>query len=65
MTGLIGQYAHGNEPCHHVAYLYNYAGQPWKTQARVRQVMTSALQQHARRACAATTTAGRCRPGTC
>ena len=38
VTGLIGMYAHGNEPCHHVAYLYNYAGQPWKTQARVRQV---------------------------
>jgi predicted alpha-1,2-mannosidase len=31
-------YAHGNEPVHHVAYLYNYAGQPWKTQTRVRQV---------------------------
>jgi predicted alpha-1,2-mannosidase len=40
VTGLIGMYAHGNEPCHHVAYLYNYAGQPWKTQARVRQVAT-------------------------
>ena len=38
VTGLIGMYAHGNEPCHHTAYLYNYAGQPWKTQARVRQV---------------------------
>ena len=38
VTGVIGMYAHGNEPCHHVAYLYNYAGQPWKTQARVRQV---------------------------
>ena len=38
VTGLIGMYAHGNEPCHHVAYLYNYAGQPWKTQSRVRQV---------------------------
>ena len=38
VTGLIGMYAHGNEPCHHVAYLYNYAGQPWKTQARARQV---------------------------
>jgi predicted alpha-1,2-mannosidase len=34
-------YAHGNEPVHHVAYLYNYAGQPWKTQTRVRQVATS------------------------
>ena len=41
VTGVIGMYAHGNEPCHHVAYLYNYAGQPWKTQARTRQVATS------------------------
>ena len=39
ITGLIGQYAHGNEPSHHIAYLYNYAGQPWKTQSRVRQIM--------------------------
>ncbi len=39
ITGLIGQYAHGNEPSHHIAYLYNYAGQPWKTQFRVRQIM--------------------------
>jgi predicted alpha-1,2-mannosidase len=39
ITGLIGQYAHGNEPSHHIAYLYNYAGEPWKTQARVRQIM--------------------------
>lgn len=31
-SGLIGQYAHGNEPSHHVSYLYNYVGQPWKTQ---------------------------------
>jgi predicted alpha-1,2-mannosidase len=38
VTGIIGMYSHGNEPDHHVAYLYNYAGQPWKTQARVRQV---------------------------
>lgn len=37
ITGLIGQYAQGNEPCHHVAYLYAYAGTPWKTQQRVRQ----------------------------
>ena len=41
MTGLIGQYVHGNEPCHHVAYLYSYAGAPWKTQERIRQVMTT------------------------
>lgn len=39
ITGLIGQYAHGNEPSHHMAYLYAYAGQPWKTQFRVRQIM--------------------------
>ena len=39
ITGLIGQYAHGNEPSHHIAYLYNYAGEPWKTQFRVRQIM--------------------------
>ena len=38
VTGLIGQYAHGNEPCHHVAYLYNDAGQPWKTQAMVARI---------------------------
>ncbi|HEX3800775.1 MAG TPA: GH92 family glycosyl hydrolase [Verrucomicrobiae bacterium] len=38
VTGVIGMYAHGNEPVHHVAYLYNYAGQPWKTQTRVRQI---------------------------
>src|SRR5207247_3076704 len=39
ITGLIGQYAHGNEPSHHIAYLYDYAGQSWKTQFRVRQIM--------------------------
>jgi predicted alpha-1,2-mannosidase len=39
ITGLIGQYAHGNEPSHHMAYLYNYAGRPWQTQLRVRQIM--------------------------
>ncbi|HEX7175683.1 MAG TPA: GH92 family glycosyl hydrolase [Pyrinomonadaceae bacterium] len=39
ITGLVGQYAHGNEPSHHVAYLYNFAGQAWKTQRRVRQIM--------------------------
>lgn len=31
ITGLIGQYAHGNEPSHHIAYLYTYAGEQWKT----------------------------------
>ncbi len=39
MTGMIGQYAHGNEPSHHLSYLYSYTGQPWKTQQRVRQIM--------------------------
>ena len=39
ITGLIGQYAHGNEPSHHMAYLYDYIGKPWKTQQRVRQIM--------------------------
>ncbi len=39
ITGLIGQYAHGNEPSHHIAYLYNYADQPWKTQKLVRQIL--------------------------
>jgi predicted alpha-1,2-mannosidase len=41
ITGLIGWYAHGNEPSHHVAYLYAYAGQPWRTQARLGQIMAS------------------------
>ncbi len=40
ITGLIGQYAHGNEPSHHMAYLYNDAGQPWKTQELVRRIMS-------------------------
>ena len=38
VSGVIGQYAHGNEPSHHVAYLYAYAGAPWKTQERVRKI---------------------------
>lgn len=39
ITGLIGQYAHGNEPSHHIAYLYTYAGRPDKTAERVREIM--------------------------
>lgn len=39
ITGLIGQYAHGNEPSHHIAYLYNYCGESHKTQALTRQIM--------------------------
>ncbi|HLW73429.1 MAG TPA: GH92 family glycosyl hydrolase [Gammaproteobacteria bacterium] len=39
ISGLIGYYAHGNEPSHHIAYLYDYAGAPWRTQERVKQIM--------------------------
>ncbi|NPA36809.1 MAG: glycoside hydrolase family 92 protein [Chlorobi bacterium] len=39
ISGLIGQYAHGNEPSHHIAYLYNYVGKPWKTAEKVRQIL--------------------------
>ena len=35
-TGLVGQYSMGNEPSFHIPYLYNYAGEPWKTQKRIR-----------------------------
>ena len=41
ITGLIGWYAHGNEPSHHIAYLYDYAGAAWKTQQRLKQIMDS------------------------
>ncbi|MDB4048565.1 GH92 family glycosyl hydrolase, partial [Polaribacter sp.] len=40
ITGLIGQYAHGNEPSHHMAYLYNFVNKPYKTQEKVRQILT-------------------------
>ncbi|MEX1384550.1 GH92 family glycosyl hydrolase [Lutibacter sp.] len=39
ITGLIGQYAHGNEPSHHIAYMYNFANKPWKTQYWVREIL--------------------------
>ncbi|MBT1696962.1 GH92 family glycosyl hydrolase [Fulvivirgaceae bacterium PWU4] len=42
--GIIGNYVHGNEPAHHVAYLYNWAGQPWKTQERVRMILKKQYQ---------------------
>jgi predicted alpha-1,2-mannosidase len=41
IAGLIGQYIHGNEPSHHVAYLYDHAGAPWRTQARLKQIVDS------------------------
>ena len=39
ISGFIGQYAHGNEPSHHIIYMYNYAGQPWKAAPLLRKVM--------------------------
>jgi len=39
ISGLIGQYAHGNEPSHHIAYLYSYAGQQWKSAEKIRYIM--------------------------
>ncbi|HEU4624723.1 MAG TPA: GH92 family glycosyl hydrolase [Steroidobacteraceae bacterium] len=44
ISGLIGYYAHGNEPSHHIAYLYVYAGQPWRTQERLAQIVESQYQ---------------------
>ena len=41
ITGLIGQYAHGNEPSHHIAYLYNFTGAAFKTQAMVNRIINS------------------------
>jgi len=42
--GLIGSYVHGNEPGHHIPYLYNWTNQPWKTQERVRMIMNTMYQ---------------------
>lgn len=41
ITGLIGQYAHGNEPSHHTVYLYSVVGEPWKTADKVREVLNT------------------------
>ncbi len=41
ISGLIGQYAHGNEPSHHIAYMFNFAKQPWKTQYWVREILNT------------------------
>ena len=41
ISGLIGQYAHGNEPSHHITHIYNYVGQPWKTQKLVDEILTT------------------------
>ncbi len=42
--GIMGNYVHGNEPSHHVVYLYNYTGMPWKTQERVRDILKTMYQ---------------------
>lgn len=39
IQGRIGGYWHGNEPCHHIAYLYNYLGKPWKCQKWIREIV--------------------------
>jgi putative alpha-1,2-mannosidase len=39
VTGMVGRYPHGNEPSHHIAYLYNYAGAPHKTQHCIRSLL--------------------------
>nr|MCU0344651.1 GH92 family glycosyl hydrolase [Ignavibacterium sp.] len=39
ISGMIGQYAHGNEPSQHIAYMYNFVGEPWKTQQRINQIL--------------------------
>jgi len=46
ISGLIGQYAHGNEPSHHILYLYTMLGQPWKTAEKVREVLTTLYHDH-------------------
>ena len=49
ITGLIGQYVHGNEPSHHIAYLYDYVGQPWKTQEMTRRLSIFGLSDKVKR----------------
>lgn len=41
ISGLVGQYAHGNEPSHHIIYMYPYLGQPWKAAEKVRQMLST------------------------
>lgn len=45
--GIIGNYVHGNEPSHHVAYLYNFTNEPWKTQERIRMILKKQYAAHA------------------
>ena len=46
LTGCIGQYAHGNEPSHHIAYLYTYIGQQWKTARLTRHILNNFYHDH-------------------
>jgi len=46
VSGMIGQYAHGNEPSHHIAYMYSFVGASWKTQQRVRYIIDSMYHDH-------------------
>lgn len=46
ISGLIGQYAHGNEPSHHISHMYNFVGQPWKTQELVDKIMSELYFNH-------------------
>ena len=62
--GIIGGYIHGNEPSHHVAYLYNWTDTPWKTQERVRMILKNQYTLRQTDS-AATTTAVRCPHGIC
>ena len=64
ISGLIGQYAHGNEPSHHMAYLYSFAGQAVEDAGARAEHHGRPLRRRTRRASAATRTAGRCPRGT-
>ncbi|TNJ44913.1 GH92 family glycosyl hydrolase [Tamlana fucoidanivorans] len=46
ISGLIGQYAHGNEPSHHITHMYNFVGQPWKTQKLTDDIMSTLYFNH-------------------
>jgi hypothetical protein len=62
ISGLIGQYAHGNEPSHHIAYLFTMAGAAEKTESMVRRIM-SEMYTDARTEYAVTRIVDRCQPG--
>lgn len=62
ISGLIGMYAHGNEPCHHMTYLYAFVGQPWKTADKIRYIADS-LYFDRPAGLPAMKTLARCRPG--